>query len=57
MNELNIIKQVVQLAFTSGKISNLDEIKTIVTAIDILESKLKTVENTNQFTNTINGNN
>jgi hypothetical protein len=41
MEQLNILKQVVQVAFASGKISNIDEIKAIVIAIDKLEKQLE----------------
>lgn len=41
MESLNILKQVVQIAFASGKITNIDEIKTIVIALDKLEKQLE----------------
>jgi hypothetical protein len=41
MESLNIIKQVVQVAFASGKISNIDEVKAIVIALDKLEKQLE----------------
>jgi hypothetical protein len=40
MEALNILKQVVQVAFSSGKITNIEEIKAIVIAIDTLEKEL-----------------
>jgi hypothetical protein len=43
MESLNILKQVVQIAFSSGKISNIEEIKAIVIAIDTLENILAKV--------------
>jgi hypothetical protein len=45
MESLNILKQVVQVAFSSGKITNIEEIKAIVVAIDTLEKELsKTIK-------------
>ena len=41
MEELNVIKQVIQVAFASGKITNLEEIKLILIALEKIESKLK----------------
>jgi len=41
MDSLNILKQVVQVAFASGKISNIDEIRAIVIAIEKLERQLE----------------
>jgi hypothetical protein len=41
MESLNILKQVVQVAFASGKISNIDEIRAIVIAIEKLERQLE----------------
>jgi hypothetical protein len=41
MESLNIIKQVVQIAFASGKITNIDEIRAIVIAIEKLERQLE----------------
>ena len=41
MEELNVIKQVVQVAFASGKLTNLEEIKVILIALEKIESKLK----------------
>jgi hypothetical protein len=41
MESLNILKQVVQIAFASGKITNIDEIKAIVIAIEKLERQLE----------------
>lgn len=40
MEQLNLIKQVVQLAFASGKITNLDEIKKITEAFDLIQNIL-----------------
>jgi hypothetical protein len=44
MEELNVIKQVIQVAFASGKITNLEEIKVILIALEKIESKLKDVQ-------------
>jgi hypothetical protein len=41
MEELNVIKQVIQVAFASGKLTNLEEIKIILIALEKIESKLK----------------
>jgi len=41
MEELNVIKQVIQVAFASGKLTNLEEIKVILIALEKIESKLK----------------
>jgi hypothetical protein len=41
MEELNVIKQVIQVAFASGKLTNLEEIKLILIALEKIESKLK----------------
>jgi hypothetical protein len=41
MEELNVLKQVIQIAFSSGKLTNLDEIKVILVAIEKLETKLQ----------------
>jgi hypothetical protein len=41
MESLNILKQVVQIAFASGKITNIEEIKAIVIAIEKLERQLE----------------
>jgi hypothetical protein len=43
MESLNILKQVVQIAFASGKITNLEEIKAIVIAIEKLEIQLEEI--------------
>jgi hypothetical protein len=40
MQELNVIKQVIQVAFASGKLSNLEEIKVILIAIEKIEEKV-----------------
>jgi hypothetical protein len=40
MQELNVIKQVIQVAFASGKLTNLEEIKVILIAIDKIEEKV-----------------
>jgi hypothetical protein len=40
MEELNIIKQVIQVAFSSGKLTNLEEIKVILIAIEKIEEKV-----------------
>jgi hypothetical protein len=44
MEELNVIKQVIQVAFASGKLTNLEEIKVIIIALEKIESKLKDVQ-------------
>ena len=41
MEELNVIKQVIQVAFASGKLTNIEEIKVILIALEKIESKLK----------------
>jgi hypothetical protein len=41
MEEFNVIKQVIQVAFASGKLTNLEEIKVILIALEKIESKLK----------------
>jgi len=41
MEELNVIKQVIQVAFASGKLTNLEEIKVILISLEKIESKLK----------------
>ena len=43
MESLNILKQVVQVAFSSGKITNIEEIKAIVIALEKLENQLTKV--------------
>jgi hypothetical protein len=43
MEELNVIKQVIQVAFASGKLTNLEEIKIILIALEKIESKLKDI--------------
>jgi hypothetical protein len=40
MQELNVIKQVIQVAFASGKLTNLEEIKVILIAIEKIEEKI-----------------
>jgi hypothetical protein len=40
MQELNVLKQVVQVAFASGKLTNLEEIKVILIAIEKIEEKI-----------------
>ena len=40
MQELNVLKQVVQVAFASGKLTNLEEIKLILIAIEKIEEKV-----------------
>jgi hypothetical protein len=40
MQEFNVIKQVIQVAFASGKITNLEEIKLILIAIEKIEEKV-----------------
>jgi hypothetical protein len=43
MEELNVIKQVIQVAFASGKLTNLEEIKVILIALEKIETKLKDI--------------
>jgi len=43
MEELNVIKQVIQIAFASGKLTNLEEIKVILIALEKIETKLKDI--------------
>ncbi len=43
MEELSVIKQVITVAFSSGKITNLEEIKMIIIALEKLENKLSKV--------------
>lgn len=43
MEELNVIKQVVELAFASGRIKKLEEIKIVIIALQKLEEKLTKV--------------
>jgi hypothetical protein len=40
MQELNVIKQVIQVAFASGKLTNLEEIKVILITIEKIEEKI-----------------
>jgi len=40
MKEFNVLKQVVQVAFASGKLTNLEEIKIILIAIEKIEEKI-----------------
>jgi hypothetical protein len=40
MQELNVIKQVIQVAFASGKLTNIEEIKVILIAIEKIEEKI-----------------
>jgi hypothetical protein len=40
MKELNVVKQVVQVAFASGKLTNLEEIKIILIALEKIEEKV-----------------
>ena len=37
MKELDVLKQVVQVAFASGKLTNLEEIKLILIALEKIE--------------------
>jgi hypothetical protein len=50
MNEFNIIIQIVQLAFSSGKIVNINEIKAITDALDKIEQIIKRSEIVNETT-------
>lgn len=43
MEELNVIKQVIQIAFASGKLTNLEEIKVILISLEKIETKLKDI--------------
>lgn len=40
MQEINVIKQVYQVAFASGKLTNLEEIKVILIALEKIEEKV-----------------
>lgn len=40
MQDLNLIKQVIQVAFASGKLTNLEEIKLILISIEKIEEKI-----------------
>jgi hypothetical protein len=40
MKEIDILKQVVQVAFASGKLTNLEEIKIILIALEKIEEKV-----------------
>ena len=40
MQELNVIKQVIQVAFASGKLTNLEEIKVILISLEKIEEKV-----------------
>jgi len=40
MKELDVLKQVIQLAFASGKITNLEEIKLILIALEKIVEKV-----------------
>jgi len=40
MKELDVLKQVVQVAFASGKLTNLEEIKIILIAFEKVEEKV-----------------
>jgi hypothetical protein len=40
MESINILKQVVQVAFASGKLTNLEEIKLILIALEKIEEKV-----------------
>lgn len=53
MEELNVIKQVIQVAFASGKITNLEEIKVILIALEKIESKLKGLETKNNVSDIV----
>jgi hypothetical protein len=41
MNDLDVIRKVIELAFSCGKIINLDEIKTVTKSYDIIENIVK----------------
>jgi hypothetical protein len=41
MDHLNIVKQAVEVAFSCGKISKLEDIRLILISLDIIEEKLK----------------
>ena len=51
MDELNVIKQVIQVAFASGKLTNLEEIEVILISLKKIESKLKGLETKNNVSN------
>ena len=41
MDHLNVIKQAIELSFSCGKISKLEDIRLILISLDIIEEKLK----------------
>jgi hypothetical protein len=41
MDHLNVLKQAIELSFSCGKISKLEDIKLILISLDIIEEKLK----------------
>jgi len=41
MDHLNIVKQAVEVAFSCGKISKLEDIRLILISLDIIDEKLK----------------
>ena len=41
MDHLNIVKQTVEVAFSCGKISKLEDIRLIIISLDIIDEKLK----------------
>ena len=41
MDHLNIVKQAVEVAFSCGKITKLEDIRLILISLDIIEEKLK----------------
>ena len=43
MDHLNIVKQAVEVSFSCGKISKLEDIRLILISLDIIEEKLKEV--------------
>lgn len=41
MDHLSVVKQAVEIAFSCGKITKLEDIKLILISFDIIEEKLK----------------
>lgn len=41
MDHLNVVKQTIEIAFSCGKISKLEDIKLILISLDNIEERLK----------------
>lgn len=41
MDHLNVIKQAIEISFSCGKISKLEDIKILLISLDIIEERLK----------------